>query len=161
MSWSNLPVPPNQSTVTTEITAAIDAQFSGLQTGAAITIGDGTNDFTGGSATSLFQQVGNLVFSAMTISWVGKGSASGVIEIGPLPVTASGAGWDFAGVVNSSVGIAFLLSQLTITRIGTDAVGFNILVPDGSATTALTDSDFSVAGSITLSFVYTAPTIPG
>ncbi len=76
MSWSNTPVPPNQSTITAEVSGKAETLA-----GPTPVIGDGTNPFTGITGTVLSTQVYNLVFVSIDVSWTGKGSASGTIQI--------------------------------------------------------------------------------
>lgn len=116
------------------------------------TIGDGTNNFTGGSTTGSYTKINfgteTLYICSIYAAWTGKGTASGVIRVS-LPATLSDL--NAQASMGYMAGISFL-QQLTIEAEGfTNYVTFYDLGAAGAAPTNLANTAFGTSGQIRIS----------
>lgn len=127
----------------------------------SVTVGDGTNNFTGSGSGHFLRGTKNAgnsdwLHGYITYSWTDKGTASGNIEIStgatncasgsPVPVTI--------GYVEGITAAGTLIAECVN---GTDNIVLYNAPNNGSAPTRLTDTDFSNTGTIRIAFSY--PTV--
>lgn len=110
------------------------------------TIGDGTNNFTGVTASGWYYRIGARTFVNINISWTGKGSASGTVRISLPGTSASAPGSNcfsigyISGVTSASTPLAFCN--------GTDNYIQLINFVSGGAGTSIVASNFATSGQL-------------
>ena len=115
-----------------------------------ITIGDGTNSFTGTTQVGEYQRIGKMVFISGRISWTGKGSASGGIRLNLPLVCGSDRGMVTLGYTQNIFFTGFIVCS---ANAGQSYIVFRDVI-SGSNPVSLTNTAFGTTGEVQFQMNY-------
>ena len=109
----------------------------------------------GGATAGRYTKIGRTVFASCIVTLTSKGSSSGTATIGGLPFTSANDGLNPAGTVGLATGMASMTGAVLAVVIANTTRIQTYQSSDGAAT-ALSNTHFTNAASLSVSVVYDA-----